>query len=112
LDWFGTVEQVGGAVCVAAEFEPRFPILGLDAVIHCCSGNRFPSSVNITIEIRSGIRGTSRQNCCWGKGKRWLKWVRNAVLQVMLKLREAMSAISLALPAIEPMVKGPAWTEH
>jgi hypothetical protein len=34
------------------------------------------------------------------------------VLQVMLKLREAMSAISLALRAIEPMVKGPAWTER
>jgi hypothetical protein len=34
------------------------------------------------------------------------------VLQVMLRLREAMPAISLALPAIEPMVKGPAWTER
>jgi hypothetical protein len=38
--------------------------------------------------------------------------VRKALSHWMSKLREAISAMSLSLPAMESIVKGPAWTDR
>jgi hypothetical protein len=62
LDGFGTSEQVGVLSGIAAKLEPRIPVFRLDTVIHCCSGNRLPSSVDVTSEVGAGIRCTSRQD--------------------------------------------------
>jgi hypothetical protein len=61
LNGFGRVGKVGIAPGVATEFEPQVPVFGLKAVVHCCSGNRLPSSVEVTSKICFGIRCTSRQ---------------------------------------------------
>jgi hypothetical protein len=110
LDWLGAVKQVRVPPGIAAKLEPVVPVSRLAAVVHCCSCNRLPSSVDVTSEIRAGVRGTRRQDCCCGRGKRSVKWVRNATSQVISKLRDATSAMSLSLPAMDPMVSGPACT--
>ncbi len=70
LDGLGAFEQVGVPPGIAAKLKPVVPISRLAAVM--------PSSVDVTSEIRAGVRGTSRQDCSWGRGKRVVKWVRNA----------------------------------
>jgi hypothetical protein len=75
LDGLGAVEQVRVPPGIAAKLEPVVPVSRLAAVVHCCSCNRLPSSVDVTSEIRAGVRGTRRQDCCCGRGKRSVKWV-------------------------------------
>jgi hypothetical protein len=77
LDWFGGVKEVWVSAGIGAELEPGVPIFCLKLVIHCCSGNRFPPSVEITSEVVAGVRCTSCQDKFCGRGKRELKWVRN-----------------------------------
>jgi hypothetical protein len=63
LDGFGAVEQVGVLAGFTTELEPVVPVLGLQVVIHCYSGNHLPSSVEVTSEIKAGVGSTSCQDC-------------------------------------------------
>jgi hypothetical protein len=62
LDGFGGVGEVRVASGIAAELKPRVPVFGLDAIVHCGSGNRLPASVEVTSDVRSGVRCTSFQD--------------------------------------------------
>jgi hypothetical protein len=76
LDGFVGAHEVRVVSGIGAEFHPCVPVFGLELVIHCCSGNCCPASVDVTSEIFLGIRGTSFQDSDCGSGKREEKWVR------------------------------------
>jgi hypothetical protein len=57
LNQLGTVKQIWVPLGLAAELEPEVPVFGFQAVIHFCSGNCLPSSVDVTSKIHLGMRG-------------------------------------------------------
>ena len=74
---FGHGVQVRCSSPIGHVLQPGGPTLGSGVVIHCCIGNRFPHSIEITLESMAGVGCASCEERFWGRGNLELKWVRN-----------------------------------
>jgi hypothetical protein len=64
LDGLGGIEQVRVASRIGTKLKPVAPVGGTKGVIHRCSVNCSPASVNVTSNIIAGVGCTSVQDTC------------------------------------------------
>jgi hypothetical protein len=69
LDGLGGADELRVSASVVAKFSPVTPVDCSKGVVHCCSFNHVPASVDITSKFITGIGCTSFQDSSCGRRK-------------------------------------------